>query len=139
MTIFEKVLVTVPLLQTILFLLFFCDGYDTWMKWVYLVILLAVDLMVCIVLKEQKHMREKRKRLSLLYQQRERELEYYEQVTEYLHQMRVVRHEFANQMQVVYDLLEHEGDSKEIQSMLDQMNENLSHLNQTEKLETCSM
>lgn len=124
----EKVLWSVPVLQIIFFLLLFSDGYETWMRWLYLLILIGVDLAVCIVLKERKNVREKRKKVSVLYQQREKELEYYEHVTEYLHQMSVIRHEFANQIQVVYDMLENNADGDEIHRMLDQMNENLSRL-----------
>lgn len=124
----EKVLWSVPVLQIIFFLLLFSDGYETWMRWLYLLILIGVDLAVCIVLKERKNVREKRKKVSVLYQQREKELAYYEHVTEYLHQMSMIRHEFANQMQVVYDMLENNADGDEIHRMLDQMNENLSRL-----------
>ena len=42
--------------------------------------------------------------------------------------MSMIRHEFANQMQVVYDMLENNADGDEIHRMLDQMNENLSRL-----------
>ena len=124
----EKVLWLVPILQLLLFLLLFSGGYGTWIRWFYLLVLFSVDLTVCVVLKERKNVREKRKKVSVLYQQREKELAYYEHVTEYLHQMSMIRHEFANQMQVVYDMLENNADGDEIHRMLDQMNENLSRL-----------
>lgn len=125
----EKALWTVPVLQLLLFFLLFFGADGSWMKWLYLLILSGVDLAVCMLLKERERVREKRKCISVLYTQREKELKYYEHVAEYLHEMSVIRHEFANQMQVLYSMLENDADVGEIYKMLDQMKDNLIRLN----------
>lgn len=125
----DRGLYMVPLLQLLFFLLLFGDGYGTWLKWLFLLLLACIDAAVCVILRERKRIEEKKQEMSALYQKRKQEMEYYEKVTEYLQHMSYVRHEFANQVQVVTDMMEHGGDTSEIRGMLDKMDKNLKSIN----------
>lgn len=64
------------------------------------------------------------KELKQIQLERQKELEYYQSVNVHMEQVRGVRHEFANQLQVIYRLLE-EKDEQKTRKMLDAAYENL--------------
>lgn len=125
----DRSLYMVPLLQFLFFLLLFGDGYGTWIQWFFLLLLTGIDAAACVILRERKRTEEKKQEMSDLYRKRRQEMEYYEKIAKYLQHMSYVRHEFANQVQVVTEMLENGGDISQIRVMLNKMDENLKSIN----------
>ena len=61
----------------------------------------------------------KEEQLTELYAQRQKELKYYEKSEEYIGQMREIRHEFTNQLQTAYAMLEQGSSREEVKELLD--------------------
>lgn len=93
----------------------------------------AVDVLICGYLSRMKSYYKKKEELSLVYQQRKQELDYYRQVNIYLEQMRMTRHEFSNQMQVLSSMLEQGAPEPDIRSLLIQMERQLREIGYPEK------
>ena len=125
----DRSLYMVPLLQFLFFLLLFGDGYGTWMQWFFLLLMTGIDAATCVVLMERKRTEEKKQEMSDLYRKIRQEMEYYEKIAKYLQHMSYVRHEFANQVQVVTEMLENGGDISQIRVMLNKMDETLKSIN----------
>lgn len=127
---FERLLWAVPPAQLLLYILLFqkdmvyaeCTGI---LSILMLVIMTGVNGAVGIFLKERKKMNEQRQELSVLYQQRQKELDYYQNVSAQLQKMSVVRHEFSNQMVVIHDMLDKDVDAEYLQDMIRQVEQNL--------------
>lgn len=101
----------VPFYQLILLLLFLGASDDFNIKTAALgVCLLILGIIINIVIMyllmnlEQKVVVEEK--LSYLYRQRQRELDYYRMSQQYIDQMREIRHEFINQIQTAYLLIQ---------------------------------
>lgn len=67
---------------------------------------------------------ESERKLSRLYRQREKELKYYHDVNEHMEKIRIFRHEYANQLQVIYDLLDNQSEEK-AEQMIQMIYENI--------------
>ena len=61
----------------------------------------------------------KEEQLTELYAQRQKELEYYERSEVYIGQMREIRHEFTNQLQTAYVMMEQGADRESVKQLLD--------------------
>ena len=67
---------------------------------------------------------ESERKLSRLYQQRELELKYYDDINRHMEEIRMLRHEYANQLQVIYDLLDNHCEEK-AEEMIQMIYENV--------------
>lgn len=67
---------------------------------------------------------ESERKLSRLYQQRELELRYYDDINRHMEEIRMLRHEYANQLQVIYDLLDNHCEEK-AEEMIQMIYENV--------------
>lgn len=137
---FERMLWAVPSAQLILYLLLFEDEtayaeYTEVFSLVFFAIMVGVNIAVCIFLKERKRMTERKRELSVFYQQRQKELDYYQNVSEQLRRMSVVRHEFANQLAVIYDMLDKDVDARCLENMVRQIEQNLKVIAEEDETE----
>lgn len=112
----------VPLYQLVLLLLYVnaVDEFNsrTAALGVCLLVLgIAINLVIMFLLQNLERKVEVEEKLSYLYRQRERELDYYRMSQRYLDQMREIRHEFINQIQTAYLLIQ-KGDSLDRAQML---------------------
>ena len=106
---------SVPLYQLVLLLLYVNAVNEfnsrTAALGVSLLILgISINLVIMFLLQNLERKLEVEEKLSYLYRQRQRELDYYRMSQRYLDQMREIRHEFINQIQTAYLLIQ-KGDS----------------------------
>lgn len=68
---------------------------------------------------------QKEKELKRIQEQRNVEYEYYLSEAEVVEQMRMIRHDFANQLQTVYNMMDDSANTDDIKHMIGAMKENL--------------
>ena len=116
----------IPIYQLIIFLVYYngCEKIDVpsivvgWLLYLFGILIdVAILYLITGMIKKMKLEKE----LSALYKKRTEELDYYMQVNNHMEEVRELRHEFANQLQVIYGLLEEEDTDKVIR-MLDATN-----------------
>lgn len=79
-------------------------------------------LLACFIIFSIDHLISRlqaQENLSMLMVKRRQELEYYLQVQKNLNSMRAMKHDFANQLQTVYMLLQSKADSKTVMEFMD--------------------
>ena len=79
-------------------------------------------LLACFIIFSIDHLISRlqaQEKLSMLMVKRRQELEYYLQVQKNLNSMRAMKHDFANQLQTVYMLLQSKADSKTVMEFMD--------------------
>ncbi|MDO5574479.1 MAG: hypothetical protein Q4G60_10945 [bacterium] len=91
-------------------------------------IMMGVALLLCSVIVDHFLARSldkmaekltKEEQLTELYAQRQKELEYYERSEVYIGQMREIRHEFTNQLQTAYVMMEQGAERESVKQLLD--------------------
>lgn len=86
---------------------------------------MAIDLIIMYFIENMKKKVEAEERYSQLYAQRQYELNYYKMTNQYLEEMRVVRHEFQNQLQTAYIMMEQGQQKEKIHQILERANQQL--------------
>ena len=100
-----------------------------WFLFVFGVVIdVSVIYLINGIFKKLKLERE----ISELHEKRQEELAYYMMVNDHMKQSRFLRHEFANQMQVIYGLLETK-DTAKVKQMLDKTKEKVEKTFLTEE------
>lgn len=117
----------IPIYQLIIFLVYYngCEKIDVssivvgWLLYLFGILIdMAILYLITGMIKKMKLEKE----LDALYKKRKEELNYYMQVNNHMEEVRELRHEFANQLQVIYGLLEEENTDK-VMRMLNATNE----------------
>lgn len=116
--------VLVPVYQVILLCLFIAgtEEYNAFTVILGSILLIFSVIIDFFLIRSVAYMVEKltkEEQLTELYAQRQKKLEYYEKSEEYIGQMREIRHEFTNQLQTAYAMLEQGASRKEVKELLD--------------------
>ena len=64
---------------------------------------------------------EKEKELQILENKRKEEYEYYKSSAEAMEQFRLIRHDFANQLQTAYGMMDEPENAEKVKKLLEQM------------------
>lgn len=121
--------IIIPIYQLIIFLIYYnsCERIDVSsivIGWFLYIFGIGIDVAILYLITSMLKRIKLEKELSELYQKRKKELDYYVQVNEHMENVRELRHEFANQLQVIYGLME-EKDTDKVKMMLDAMHKNM--------------
>ncbi len=126
------ILAFIPVYKFVIFVVYYssCETISSasiltgWLIYLFGTLIDAVILyLVTGILKKIYAERE----LSQVYQKRQEELEYYVQINEYMENVRQLRHEFANQLQVIYGLME-EKNMEKVRGMLEATHKNMENI-----------
>ena len=120
----------IPLYQTVLLLVFISQagqfGWDVAMLGVALLTIgIAVNMVTIYLYTNLEQKSEMEEELTILYQQRQNELNYYRMTEQYIEQMREVRHDFVNQIQTAYLMIQKGGDTEQAKQLLSDSYERL--------------
>lgn len=121
---------TIPAYQVILLVMYYgvCRDYTANVAYLGMgitVMGMAIDLIIMYFIENMKKKVEAEERYSKLYAHRQYELNYYKMTNQYLEEMRVVRHEFQNQLQTAYIMMEQGQQKEKIQQILERANQQL--------------
>lgn len=86
---------------------------------------MGIHVMIIYLLQKMEQKVEVEERLSELYRQRQYEQEYYQMNREHLEQMREIRHDFINQIQTAYLLIQNGKGKEHAKELLDQASREL--------------
>ncbi len=123
--------IIIPIYQFIIFMVYYysCETIDAksiltgWFIYMFGIVIDVASLYLISGMLKRIRME---KELSELYQKRKEELDYYMQINGHMENVRELRHEFANQLQVIYGLME-EKDTAKVRRMLDAIYQNMEH------------
>lgn len=115
--------IVIPVYQMIIFMVYYssCETIDIVsiiIGWFLYLFGLFIDGAILYLISGMVKKMQMEKELRELYQKRKEELTYYMMVNSHIEEVRQMRHEFANQLQVIYGLLEVEDEGK-VKEMLD--------------------
>ena len=115
--------IVIPVYQMIIFMVYYssCKTIDVAsiiIGWFLYLFGLIIDGAILYLVSGMVKKMQMEKELRELYQKRQEELSYYMMVNSHVEEVRQLRHEFANQLQVIYGLLEVE-DAGKVKEMLD--------------------
>lgn len=115
--------IVIPVYQMIIFMVYYssCDKIDIAsiiIGWFLYLFGLFIDGAILYLISGMVKKMQMEKELRELYQKRQEELTYYMMVNSHIEEVRQMRHEYANQLQVIYGLLEVEDEGK-VKEMLD--------------------
>lgn len=122
----------IPVYQLVIFFIYYnsCEKINVpsiVTGWFLYIFGIGIDVAILYLVSGMLKRVRLEKELSELYQKRKEELEYYVQVNGHMENVRELRHEFANQLQVIYGLME-EKDTDKVRMMLDAIHENMEHV-----------
>jgi len=123
-------LVVTPIYQLVLILAFytFTDSISeigVFVSFLMVLFSIVINIAIAYFIHGMYHKSSIEKELDTLHKQRQTELRYYELATDNIEQMRKVRHDFGNQLQVIYQLLEDGDAGGDVRKLLDESYENL--------------
>jgi len=123
-------LIIIPIYQMVLITAFliFADSTTELEEYVcFFLVLFGIIINIAIAYLIQGIYRKNavERELASLSRQREVELKYYELASENVEKMRAVRHDFGNQLQVIYQMLSDGVGQEEVKNLLDESYENL--------------
>lgn len=106
-----------PLYQFVQLIIFFdqaaqFDGRTASLGVSMLVMGIVVDIIMMYLLQTMEQKVTVEEKLSTLYRQRQNELDYYQMTRQHIEQMRIIRHDFINQIQTAYMMIQ-EGSTPE--------------------------
>ena len=123
----------VPLYQMVLLVVFLSQAktfnWDVAMFGLALLSIgVAVNLITIYLYTNLEKKAEIEEELTILYQQRQNELNYYKMTDQYIEQMREIRHDFVNQIQTAYLMIQKGGDTQEARQLLSDSYERLQNV-----------
>lgn len=129
--------IIIPVYQMIIFMVYYssCETIDAasiMIGWFLYLFGLFIDGAIWYLISGMVKKIQMEKELRELYQKRQEELAYYMMVNSHMEEVRQLRHEFANQLQVIYGLLEVE-DADKVKEMLDATYRNIESKFPTEQ------
>lgn len=115
--------ITVPVYQLVLLLMFLygADEFDlraAILGFSLLVMGMVINMVMMYLLQEMEQKLEVEEKLSHLYLQRQYELDYYRIAQQHLDEMQAVRHDFVNQIQTAYMMIQEGNDAEKAESLL---------------------
>ena len=115
--------IVIPVYQMIIFMVYYssCETIDIAsiiIGWFLYLFGFFIDGAILYLISGMVKKMQMEKELRELYRKRQEELTYYMMVNSHIEEVRQMRHEFANQLQVMYGLLEVEDEGK-VKEMLD--------------------
>lgn len=113
----------IPTYQMILLFMYFsvCQNYaieTAFLGMGITVIAVLIDLLLVYFINGMEQKLEIEEKLSALYQQRQYELDYYKMTNQHIEEMRTVRHDFQNQLQTAYIMMEQGKSREKIEQLL---------------------
>lgn len=125
--------IIIPLYQTVLLVIFLSQAevfdWDVAMLGVALLTIgIAVNMVTIYLYHNLEQKAEIEEELTILYQQRQNELNYYRMTEQYIEQMREIRHEFVNQIQTAYLMIQKGGDTELARQLLSDSYERLQNV-----------
>lgn len=113
----------IPTYQLILLLMYYsaCQKYTIEVAFLGMgitVMGVVIDLLLMYFMNGMEQKLEIEERLSVLYQQRQYELDYYQMTNHHIEEMRTVRHDFKNQIQTAYIMMEQGKSREKIEQLL---------------------
>ena len=81
------------------------DGVTIWLILIMLLTCILIDTMLLKIADNMVRIEQEEKKLLGLETQRKQELLFYEKDSQYVKELRMVQHDFANQMQILYHLV----------------------------------
>jgi len=128
---------TLPIYQILIFIIYysFCGKIhfeNVMIGWLLFLFGIIIDVSVIYLINGIFKKLKVEREISEVQEKRQEELAYYMMVNDKLEQSRFLRHEFANQMQVIYGLLETK-DTEKVKQMLDKTREKVEQTFLTEE------
>jgi len=123
---------TLPIYQILIFIIYysFCGEIhfeNVMVGWLLFMFGIVIDVSVIYLLNGIFQKLKLEREISVLQEKRQEELAYYMMVNDKMEQTRFLRHEFANQMQIIYGLLG-TREMEKVRVLLDKTKENIERI-----------
>lgn len=119
----ELLFLLMPIYQLILLIMYYsaCQSYtveNAYWGMGLTIMGMIIDLVIIYFINGMEQKMELEEQFSKLYSQRQHELDYYKMTNQHIEDMKIVRHDFRNQIQTVYVMREQNVSKEQMREML---------------------